>query len=533
VTNLTMRARARLQRATLAALAVLATVTVAPTTVPASATEAVSAVERPIAQSAGATGYWLFALDGGVFSFGSSAFQGSMGGRPLNAPVVGMASTPSGSGYWMVATDGGVFAFGDAPFTGSMGGRPLNAPVVGLVPTRSGNGYWMVATDGGVFAFGDASFVGSLGGQSIPDVVIGLAGTPSANGYWMLDARGRVRAFGDAVFHGDLGGDPPAPVATLAATPSGRGYWIVTIDGSVYAYGDARTAAATQPVPSGSVEMPAVGIVPTASGNGYWIVRSDGAVTPHGDAPAIGDMAGTPLQGAVVGLATRSGSSTGGATLAMRYGDAMPGFSSSDGFSGSLVAAAQDGQLTVRAARGGGQVSDLLSNPVPTTRQELHLLVKRIVGNEAEVYLNRRPNGATGWVSLNDVDLLRTDKRILIDVGARRLTVFESNTPIFSTSIGVGKPSTPTPTGRYFLTELWQQPSSSGPFGPYAYGLSAYSDVLEQFNGGPGQTGIHGTNAPQLIGGAPSNGCIRLPNSAIVHIVQTIGLPLGTPVDIV
>jgi hypothetical protein len=86
-----------------------------------------------------------------------------MGGKPLNAPMVGIAPTANGKGYRLVAADGGIFAFGDAPFYGSMGGKPLNAPMVGIASTTTGAGYWMVARDGGVFTFGDAAFFG--GGQ--------------------------------------------------------------------------------------------------------------------------------------------------------------------------------------------------------------------------------------------------------------------------------------------------------------------------------------------------------------------------------
>ena len=50
----------------------------------------------------------------------------------MNKPVVGMATTPGGAGYWEVAADGGIFSFGDAPFYGSMGGKTLNKPVVGM-----------------------------------------------------------------------------------------------------------------------------------------------------------------------------------------------------------------------------------------------------------------------------------------------------------------------------------------------------------------------------------------------------------------
>jgi len=70
------------------------------------------------------TGYRMVAGDGGVFDFGNAQFYGSMGGKPLNQPVVASAATPTGNGYWEVASDGGIFSFGNAQFHGSMGGKP-------------------------------------------------------------------------------------------------------------------------------------------------------------------------------------------------------------------------------------------------------------------------------------------------------------------------------------------------------------------------------------------------------------------------
>ena len=107
--------------------------------------------------SNGPAGYWMTASDGGAFAEGAAPFAGSMGGKPLNAPIVGMAVTPSSTGYWLVASDGGVFSFGDATFFGSMGGVHLNAPIVGMAASPTGNGYWLVASDGGIFSFGDAT----------------------------------------------------------------------------------------------------------------------------------------------------------------------------------------------------------------------------------------------------------------------------------------------------------------------------------------------------------------------------------------
>jgi hypothetical protein len=71
-----------------------------------------------------------------------------------------MAATPSGRGYWFVASDGGIFSFGDAQFYGSMGGRSLNRPIVGMAAAPSAQGYWLVAQDGGIFTF-NVAFLGS------------------------------------------------------------------------------------------------------------------------------------------------------------------------------------------------------------------------------------------------------------------------------------------------------------------------------------------------------------------------------------
>jgi hypothetical protein len=70
-----------------------------------------------------------------------------------------MASTHDGRGYWFLASDGGVFSFGDAAFQGSAGGIALVAPVTGMA-AHTGGGYWLVAADGGIFSYG-APFFGA------------------------------------------------------------------------------------------------------------------------------------------------------------------------------------------------------------------------------------------------------------------------------------------------------------------------------------------------------------------------------------
>jgi hypothetical protein len=240
-----------------------------------------------------ATGYRQVASDGGIFAFGSAPFEGSMGGRSLNAPIVGMAAAPQGGGYWEVASDGGIFAFGTAPFYGSMGGRHLNSPVVGIAVPPTGKGYWEVAADGGLFAFGNAAFYGSMGGQVLNAPIVGLAAGPTGKGYWEVASDGGVFAFGDAAFHGSMGGRPlVSPVVAVAPTATGLGYWEVAGDGGVFSFGDAAFYGSMGGRP---LAAPVVGVAADPSGGGYWEVASDGGVFAFGDAPFYGSMGGRPL----------------------------------------------------------------------------------------------------------------------------------------------------------------------------------------------------------------------------------------------
>src|ERR1700733_6898341 len=78
-----------------------------------------------VAEEAGGSGYWLVASDGGVFTFGTAQFYGSMAGKHLDSPITGIVATSDDRGYWLVAQDGGGFAFGDGVFSGSKGGKTL------------------------------------------------------------------------------------------------------------------------------------------------------------------------------------------------------------------------------------------------------------------------------------------------------------------------------------------------------------------------------------------------------------------------
>ncbi len=255
-------------------------------------------------------GYWLVGSDGGIFSFGSAGFHGSMGGIPLQRPVVGIVPTANRGGYWLDASDGGVFSFGDTQFYGSIPGLglhpagsglpySLNAPIVGMVPSHDQAGYFMVASDGGVFAFGDARFAGScpgIGGCS--GAAVAVMPDASGNGYWLVTATGSVYTFGDAPYFGAPGAQA-SPITSAAATPDGRGYWILDGNGQVFAYGDAAPLGSVAAGATGGFN-PATAIFATSDGGGYWVTDALGKVFTFGDAPNDGDMSATHLNGPII-----------------------------------------------------------------------------------------------------------------------------------------------------------------------------------------------------------------------------------------
>jgi hypothetical protein len=259
-------------------------IAVGPPAAPFYGSEGGSHLNRPIvgmAASPSGQGYWLVALDGGVFSFGDAGFFGSHGGSHLNQPIVDMAATPDGHGYWLVASDGGIFTYGDAGFYGSHGDSHLNQPIVGMAATPDGHGYWLVASDGGIFTYGDAGFYGSEGRTHLNRPIVGMAASPSGQGYWLVASDGGIFTFGDAPFLGSEGGSPlNAPVVGMAADtgPSG-GYRLVASDGGIFAFGGAPFLGSEGGT---HLNAPIVGMADVGGGNGYWSVASDGGIFGSG-----------------------------------------------------------------------------------------------------------------------------------------------------------------------------------------------------------------------------------------------------------
>jgi hypothetical protein len=169
-------------------------------------------------------------------------------------------------------------------------------------------------------------------------------------------------------------------------------------------------------------------------------------------------------------------------------------------------------------------------NGVPTVFGVLAKRVDRHCGvSWYRVQLPMKPNGSVGWVRPYAVDLVPRTTRIQVDLSARSVTLFVRGKKVLWARAAVGTAATPTPTGRYYVNQRLIPADTSGPFGPGALGISAFSEVLTGWTQG-GPIAIHGTNRPYLLGRAVSNGCIRIHNDKLVRLFRRA--LAGTPVTV-
>ncbi|MCP3990789.1 MAG: L,D-transpeptidase [Actinomycetia bacterium] len=181
------------------------------------------------------------------------------------------------------------------------------------------------------------------------------------------------------------------------------------------------------------------------------------------------------------------------------------------------------------APSGASETVGAFVNPI-STGAPLVFQVVSTEGDWLEVLLPMRPNGSTGWILADRVELSETPYRVEIDVSGHRLVVWRRGELLVDTPVAIGTGTTPTPVGSFYLTELIQPTDPNGPYGPYAYGLSGFSETLSTYRGGDGVIGIHGTNEPASLGTDVSHGCVRVANEIIDDMASY--LPLGTPVVI-
>jgi len=167
------------------------------------------------------------------------------------------------------------------------------------------------------------------------------------------------------------------------------------------------------------------------------------------------------------------------------------------------------------------------ANPIDSGAP-LTFYIEENKGDWLHVRLPTRPNGSTGWIRSSEVSISALSYSLRVSTAGHTVTLLKDDEVVQTFPAAVGTGDTPTPFGEFYLTELLA-PTNSG-YGPFAYGISAFSEVLNEFGGGPGQIGMHGTDDEGSIGQSASHGCIRLSNEDITTLAGL--LPLGTPITI-
>lgn len=190
----------------------------------------------------------------------------------------------------------------------------------------------------------------------------------------------------------------------------------------------------------------------------------------------------------------------------------------------------------------GGKRLGTVSRRRPITGEETRLpvLATKVVGPTAwlEVRLPGRPNSHTGWIQRSHTHEWVTHWAVVVSTGQRRAWIFHNGQVKRDWLVVVGKPSSPTPHGRFFVEENVNEGYSFAG-GPYALATSARSNVFTEFDGGPGQVALHGMSGglQSTPGTAVSHGCVRFTNRHITWLATRAGdyhtgiLP-GTPVYI-
>jgi hypothetical protein len=159
-------------------------------------------------------------------------------------------------------------------------------------------------------------------------------------------------------------------------------------------------------------------------------------------------------------------------------------------------------------------------------------LVADQLGDWVQVYLPVGAVGTTGWVPLAQVTLSRHAFRLQVARRAHRLTLYSGRSVVLTAPVALG-PDAPPAGERLFVTELVRPPDPAGPYRAFAYGLSGAANGQADFAAGHGVVAVHGTDDPAALGRDVARGAVGVDDAVVTRMAQSIGLPLGTPVDIV
>jgi lipoprotein-anchoring transpeptidase ErfK/SrfK len=182
--------------------------------------------------------------------------------------------------------------------------------------------------------------------------------------------------------------------------------------------------------------------------------------------------------------------------------------------------------VTLRATPGGRRLERLRPRTEFGSPKVLSVLRRR--GGWLQVLAPERPNHRPAWIAASRARLGAVDVSIHVDRSRRVLVVRRGGRAVRRMPVAVGRPGTPTPTGRFAVTDKLRTGSPDSPYGCCALALTGHqTKLLPNWPGGD-RLAIHATPQPETIGRAASLGCLRAPTRDIRAMMRDV--PLGAPV---
>lgn len=272
---------------------------------------------------------------------------------------------------------------------------------------------------------------------------------------------------------------------------------------------------------SGSVQ-PAAGGDSAPQGNGA-ASAGGGPLVGGGDRVRLGEVAASAAPGAPVGADPVRAAARVAAVArreALRLAAPPP----------AEIAVVTGESVALRGRPGGRIVLRLGATTEFGRARRLGVVERR--GRWLGVTVPDLPNGTLGWIDADatGVRVARTRWSLRADLSDRTLTLLRDGRPVRRISVAVGSPSSPTPTGRFAVTDKLDGTAYGPYYGCCVLAISATQPNLPAGWSGGNRMAIHGTDAPSTIGQPASAGCLRASDADLRGLMDRV--PVGAPVSI-
>lgn len=197
-----------------------------------------------------------------------------------------------------------------------------------------------------------------------------------------------------------------------------------------------------------------------------------------------------------------------------------------------VIAYIRPGSTVAVHARPFGSTLERLGATTPFGSERALSVVRTLHGRWLAVTSPELGNGRLGWIDARAGGLRYADTRLelVVDLSRRELVLRRGPTVLRRVQVGIGRPGSPTPTGRFAVTDKLSGSAYSAYYGCCILALSATQPDLPAGWSGGDRIAIHGTPSTSDFGRAVSAGCIHAPDDALRYLMRTV--PLGTPVVI-